>query len=200
MKYIEKGSLNTRLLLTILLLFASSLMVSTHEAGVSISHAKIVFDSKQKGDTDYHIYVMEDNGNNVRRVTSPDYYDVNPRWFPDGKRILFERDLSRGDGGVFNAEFYIIDAKGRNEHRFMENHPTDLYPALSPDGTQVAFNSLRSGEWDIYTYHLESGQLRQLTDNRKTGGALATEWTGLRMVAKSPTNMTPWRKVLIFGL
>ena len=161
MKYIEKG--NISLLLAILLL----LFISQYEQ----THAKIVFCSKQNGDTDYHIYVMEDNGSNVRRITAPDFYDRHPRWFPDGKRILFSRDLSRGNGGVFNSEFYIIDAKGRNEHRFMENHPTDGHPALSPDGKQVAFVSNRSGEWDIYTYHLESGQFRQLTDNRNTDGS-----------------------------
>ncbi len=158
MKYIEKGHLSVSLLLAILLLL-----------GVSISHAKIVFSSKRNEDTLYHVYMMEDNGNNVRRVTSPSFYDRAPRWFPDGQRILFERDLSQGNGAVSNAEFYIIDAKGRNEHRFMANHPTDVHPAPSPDGKQVAFSSERSGEQEIYTYHLESGHLEQLTDNRDTG-------------------------------
>ena len=169
MKYIEKGS--GWLLCAILLLF-----------GLSQSHAKIVFHSKRNGDTDRHIYVMEDNGSNVRRITNPDYYDHYPRWFPDGQRILFVRDLSRGNGSVFNAEFYIIDADGRNEHRFMENHPTDNYPALSTDGKQVAFMSSRRDRdgisADIYTYHLESGQLTRLTDNLKSGArSRRTDWS-----------------------
>ena len=169
MKYIGKG--NVSLLLAILLLFGYISVVS---------HAKIVFYSKRNGDTDYHIYVMEDNGNNVRRVTSSDYYDLLPRWFPDGQRILFVRDLSRGNGSVFNSEFYIIDADGRNERRFMDNHPTDDYPSLSPDGTQVAFTSSRRDRRsaDIYTYHLESGQLKRLTDNLKSGArSRRTDWS-----------------------
>ena len=148
--------------LAILLLFGG---IST------VSHAKIVFCSKRNGDTDYHIYVMEDNGSNVRRITSPDFYDRHPRWFPDGKRILFSRDLTRGSGQRDN-EFYIIDADGRNERGFMENHPTDFHPVPSPDGKQIAFTSGRVDEWgDIYTYHLESGQLKQLTHNLNTDGA-----------------------------
>ena len=99
--------------LAILLLFGG---IST------VSHAKIVFHSKRNGEPFYQIYVMEDNGSNVRRITSPDFYDRGPRWFPDGKRIVFERDWERGSGRA-NFEFYIIDADGRNEHRFMENHP-----------------------------------------------------------------------------
>ena len=156
MKYIEKGS--RWMLFAILLLF-----------GLSQSHAKIVFHSKRNEDTLYHVYMMEDNGSNVRRVTSPSFYDRAPHWFPDGKRILFERDWSQGNGAVFNTEFYIIDANGRNEHRFMANHPTDLALALSPDGKQVAFASERSGEREIYTYHLKSEHLERLTDNRDTG-------------------------------
>ncbi len=157
--------------LAILLLFGG---IST------VAHAKIVFHSKRNAGTDSHIYVMEDNGSNVRRITNPDYYDDNPRWFPDGQRIVFERDLSRGNGSVFNAEFYIIDVDGRNEHRFMDNHPTDAYPTLSPDGKQVAFTSSRRDRLiaDIYTYHLESGQLTRLTDNLKSGAwSLRMDWS-----------------------
>ena len=167
MKYIEKD--NGCLLLVSLLLI-----------GISQSHAKIVFSSKRNGDTDYHIYVMEDNGSNIKRITSVDYYDQSPRWFPDGQRILFERDWGRGNGSVFNAEFYIIDVDGRNECRFMENHPTDYSPSLSPDGTQVAFMSSRRDRQsaDISTYHLESGQLKRLTDNLESGArSRRTGWS-----------------------
>ena len=143
------------LFLTILLLFGCL---------PTVSHAKIVFSSKRNGDTLYHIYVMEDNGSNVRRITDPAFYDINPRWFPDGKQIMFQRDLTRG-GGEYNSEFYIMDDQGFGEYNFMAHHPTDGYPVLSPDGKQIAFESTRAGEWDIYTYHLESGHLRQLTDN-----------------------------------
>ena len=116
--------------LAILLLFGG---IST------VAHAKIVFSSKRNGETDSHIYVMDDNGSNVRRVSNPDYYDRDPRWFPDGQRILFERDLSRGNGSVFNAEFYIIDADGRNEHRYT------LCITRTNGKEMVIFKMLRSG-------------------------------------------------------
>ena len=129
------------------------------------SHAKIAFTTKREGETAFHIYVMEDNGSNLRRITPAVSWDRTPRWFPDGKRILFVRDYSRGKGNVLNTEFFIIDETGFNERRFMINHPTDKRPVISPDGKQIAFNSNRSGNWDIYTLNLESGNLKQLTDN-----------------------------------
>ena len=62
--------------------------------------AKIVFSARQKhlGEELYHIYAMEDDGSNLRRITDPNYYDYFPHWFPDGKRIVFERDWGEGNG------------------------------------------------------------------------------------------------------
>lgn len=127
--------------------------------------AKIVFASKRNSDKLYHIYVMEDNGSNVQRITGTRSYDTNPQWFPDGNQILFARDLTKGKG--FNSEFYIIDAKGKNDYHFMDNHESDFYPTVSPDGKQIAFTSLRSGEWNIHVVDLESGDIEQLTHNER---------------------------------
>jgi len=40
----------------------------------------------------------------------------------------------------------------------------DITPALSPDGSWLAFASNRSGSWDIYLLDLQSGELTRLTD------------------------------------
>ncbi len=128
-------------------------------------HAKIAFTTKREGETAYHIYVMEDNGSNLRRITPAGTWNRTPRWFPDGKRILFVRDHNPGTGRTDNNQFLIIDETGLNEHRFMINHPTDRKPVISPNGKKIAFRSNRSGNWDIYTLNLETGNLKQLTDN-----------------------------------
>ncbi|MBN2149330.1 MAG: PD40 domain-containing protein [Anaerolineales bacterium] len=40
----------------------------------------------------------------------------------------------------------------------------DTAPALSPDGTQLAFSSNRNGYWDLYVLDLDSGLITRLTD------------------------------------
>ena len=140
--------------------------------------AKIVFSSKRNGDTDVHIYLMDDDGSNVERLTDPAFYDVLPRWFPDGRRILFQRDHSRGNGSEENAEFYILDLKTGKAETFMENHPTDSDPVVSPDGKYIAFNSERGGAYDIYVLNLETGLLKQLTDiGDRIGWAYRVDWS-----------------------
>lgn len=133
--------------------------------------AKIVFDAKIKhtGDTLYHIYAIEDDGSNLRRITNPNRYDIAARWFPDGKQIVFERDWGYGKwntGDTMQREFFIIDETGKNEHNFMDNHRKDTDPVPSPDGRYVLFDSSRDNKYlDIYSYDLVRKKLNQLTHN-----------------------------------
>ncbi len=46
----------------------------------------------------------------------------------------------------------------------------DRDPALSPDGTALAFSSRRNGFWDLYVLNLQDGSLRQLTDTKDYEG------------------------------
>ena len=134
------------------------------------AQAKIVFTAKREGDTAYHVYVMDDKGRNVHRLTHSEFFDSDPRWFPDGKRILFERDLTKGAGSEFNAEFYILFVKSVPEvHQVPHTHPMDTFPVVSPDGKRIAFNGFRAGEWDIYVMDLDGTNLRQLTNNKGIG-------------------------------
>ena len=41
----------------------------------------------------------------------------------------------------------------------------DISPALSPDGTQVAFASNRDGTWDLYVLTIESGEITRVTNS-----------------------------------
>jgi TolB protein len=54
---------------------------------VPSASAKIVFESKRDGN--YEIYVMDDDGSNIQRLTNNLLGDYSPRWSPDGKQIVF---------------------------------------------------------------------------------------------------------------
>jgi TolB protein len=40
----------------------------------------------------------------------------------------------------------------------------DIHPAISPDGSRVAFASNRGGQWDIFVLDLPTGEVTRLTD------------------------------------
>lgn len=55
----------------------------------------------------------------------------------------------------------------------------DRFPAVSPDGTQVAFSSNRDGQWDIYLLTLADGTLTQVTNDLAFDGHPAWSSDGL---------------------
>lgn len=79
----------------------------------------------------------------------------NPTLSPQGKRVLFE---ARGEVFSVPAEKgYVLD---------LTRTPgaAERYPALSPDGKQVAYFSDRTGEYELYLRPADgSGQERQVT-------------------------------------
>ena len=120
--------------------------------------AKIVFC------VDDDIFVMDDDGSRRRRLTrNTTALDTNPRWSPDGKRITFTRYMDRTKTQT-TAEVFIMNADGTDPQRLTHNNVIDAYSCWSPDGTQIAFASSRSGEWEVFIIDVVTLAVTQLTD------------------------------------
>lgn len=53
----------------------------------------------------------------------------------------------------------------------LTNHPwDDLHPAISPDGSRIAYTSRRNGYWDIYIFDLRDNSLIRVTDTPEYDG------------------------------
>jgi Tol biopolymer transport system component/DNA-directed RNA polymerase subunit M/transcription elongation factor TFIIS len=119
---------------------------------------KIAFVSDRDGN--YEIYVMNEDGSGLRRLTNNLNEDVMPCWSPDGRKIAFE---SRRDG---NPEIYIMNADGTVQTNLTNNSSWDECPSWSPDGQKIAFHSLRDENHEIYTMNKNGSELNRLTNNR----------------------------------
>ena len=106
--------------------------------------------------------------------------DGAPNWFPDGQAIVFATEVGSG-----RADIYRMDADGSGRRVLVEHGANDTSPAISPDGTRLAFESDRDGNPEIYVMDLASGRLTRLTTDPAGDSAPAWSPDGQRIVFTS---------------
>ena len=101
------------------------------------------------------IFIQSVDGSIVRRVTSGNTLDANPRWSPDGSRLAFDRVSSTvTSGATFGV--YVV-APGGTPERLTGGYQPDW----SPDGSRIAFAG--SG---IFTMDSSGGSVRRLAGGK----------------------------------
>ncbi len=110
----------------------------------------------------FEVYVMESNGDTVKRLTFNEAFEADLSWSPDGTRLACK---SYRDG---NDEVYVIDVE-TGEQVNISNHPEyDGCPLWYGNGS-IIFQSKRDHvHGELYTYDLKRGSIIRLTDNEFT--------------------------------
>jgi WD40 repeat protein len=88
------------------------------------------------------IYIIDADGTNGRRLTTGLKGNYYPAWSPDGSRIAYWNGSTTGEeGGPADSEIYTIPVGGGPPTRLTHNDVSDIEPAWSPDGRQIAYFS-----------------------------------------------------------
>jgi Tol biopolymer transport system component len=97
--------------------------------------------------------------------------EANPKWMPDGRTIVFERQLKGGT----RSDILAISANGGAPRPILATRAWETNPVPSPDGTRIAFTSDRDRRgrerlgpgFEVYTVALDGSGVTRLTNNRQ---------------------------------
>jgi WD40 repeat protein len=125
---------------------------------ISPDGTQIAFTSNRADANNWDLYVMDINGNHVRRLTSSPGFDVEPAWSPDGTKIAWT-SARAGDLNIF-----VMNVDGTNIHQLTTSPLEEIEPAWSPDGTQIAYTTdERTNEKDVFIINADGSNKRQVT-------------------------------------
>ncbi len=117
---------------------------------------KIAFGSNRDGNDE--IYVMDEDGTGVRRVTNTLSADRQPSWSPDGTRLAFVSDREVRNG------IHLMDADGTNVTRLAGIFGES--PIWSPDGKRIAFTGSAQGfSYEIHVVNIDGTGLMNVSNN-----------------------------------
>lgn len=143
---------------------------------VSHDGSQIAYISRRGGEPS-NLWIISAEGGTALQVTADDYADLQPHWFPDGRRLAFVSSRQN------SARLYSIDVTTRREQLILDMSRAGPHAGLAPGGkfgefslspsmTRAAFSIVKGplAHRQLHVTGLDSFAPRALTD----GG----EWIG----------------------
>ncbi|MBF0337822.1 MAG: Tol-Pal system beta propeller repeat protein TolB [Nitrospirae bacterium] len=103
------------------------------------------------------IYLMDFDGQRIKKIVKKSSLIARPRWSPDGKRLTYSA-MKKGKWTI-----NLLNFDTASETEIFSSKATDLVGDFTPDGKALLLSSSSKGSPDIYMLQLNSKVLNPLT-------------------------------------
>lgn len=148
-----------------------------HDPDFSPDGKQIAFSSDRSGSRE--IWISNSEGSGQKPVVSMNGAG-NPRWSPDGKRLVF--DVLEGSRGI---DIYLVELAERRPRPVSRS--SGFWPGWSRDGQWIYFASDRTGATQIWKMRPDGSGERQLT--RSGGGRPKDSFDGQTIYYEKPGDL-----------
>lgn len=125
---------------------------------------RIAFTANPKGN--YDIFVMDEDGSNVKRIVSSQKDEIEHAWFSNGKKMAFTVERRKGIRSAYTLWMIDLDSK-KTTQIIPEFRGSNALPNFSPVAPLMGFTGKRTIGWDVYIYDLGKKQIKELTKGGK---------------------------------
>jgi Tol biopolymer transport system component len=108
----------------------------------------------------HHIYVWDSATQQATRISSLTQGGCDPRFAPDGRSVVYVARRHLGGG---TSRIVEHDLQTGNEKILVAWPALNYDPTISPDGSEIAFASNITGQYEIYRQRLADGKAWRVT-------------------------------------
>lgn len=115
---------------------------------------KLLFQRYSSDTKRWDIWTMNADGSARTQLTTGDADYRNPRWSPDGTKIVFDSNKGMDEDKRYNEDIWIMNGDGSNLTQLTTNGSSDEWPVFDPNGKYIYFKSNRGGSLEIWRMEL----------------------------------------------